>query len=81
MWECSPGRNVGRSAPGGGTSKGNDSEASVRKTEGAGVAGAQKAGEEGRTEGADGRGWKVPVDVVRTLVFNHSRVECSFGAL
>lgn len=41
---------MGRSAPGGGTSRGSDSEASVRKTEGAGVAGAQKAGEESRTE-------------------------------
>lgn len=72
---------MGRSTPGGGTSQGNDSEASVRMTEGAGVSGAQKAGEESRTERGRRAGRTGPVDVARTLVSTHSKAERSFGAL
>lgn len=73
---------MGKSTPGRGTSKYNGSEASVRKPKEAGVEEPRKVRRKARGQrGAGGQGWKGPVDIVRTLVFNHSKVECSFGTL
>ena len=73
---------MGKSTPGRGTSKHNGSEASVRKPKEAGVEEPRKVERKaGGQRGADGQGRKGPVDIVRTLDFNHSKVECSFGAL
>ena len=54
----------------------------MRKPKEAGVEEPRKVGRKaGGQRGADGQGRKGPVDIVRTLDFNHSKVECSFGAL
>ena len=54
----------------------------MRKPKEAGVEEPRKVRRKARGQrGAGGQGWKGPVDIVRTLVFNHSKVECSFGTL